>query len=211
MSVNQTNVASWSALLSGVPLLSNLTSPSDPRPFLLRPDSAELRQILGGYTNGANVRVPGLVEWLNPSNSLARQGFTAPRFNPPLLLSPGGYFTNLGSILSVPTLSDRAPFLSSQVNWTTHTNVTDEVVERLPQQVLSLLRADEPRVVVYSFGQSLTPAQNSLVTAPGRYYGLCTNYQVTGESATKTLLRFDGPTRDLRAVVEDHRILFPSN
>ena len=73
------------------------------------------------------------------------------------------------------------------------------------------MKADEPRVVVYSFGQSLKPAPNSLVTTPGRYFGLCTNYQVTGESATRTLLRFDGPPREPRTVVEDHRTLFPSN
>ena len=89
--------------------------------------------------------------------------------------------------------------------------VTDEVVERLPQQILSLLRADEPRVVVYSYGQSLRPALNSLITKPGNFYGLCTNYQITGEYVTKTTLRFDGSPGNLRTVVEDHRVLYPSN
>ena len=207
LSVNQTNIASWSALLSGVPLLTDIKNAADPVPTLLRPDSPELRQILAGYTTPANVFVPGLLQWLNPSNSLAKvaAGFA------PTLLAPGGYFTNLGSILSVPTLSDRSPLLNAKVDWAVHTNVIDEVVERIPQQVLSLMKADEPRVVVYSFGQSLKPAPNSLVTTPGRYFGLCTNYQVTGESATRTLLRFDGPPREPRTLVEDHRTLFPSN
>jgi hypothetical protein len=69
---------------------------------------------------------------------------------------------------------------------------------------------------VYCFGQSLKPAANSLITAPGVFYGMCTNYQVTGEFATKSVLRFDGVpnTRGnagLRAVIEDHRALFPTN
>jgi hypothetical protein len=114
----------------------------------------------------------------------------------------------------VPTLSDRAPFLFDYAqipDWTKARQMTDEVVERLPQQNLSVPRADEPRVVVYSYGQSLKPALNSLITKPGLYYGLCTNYQITGEYVTKTTLRFDGSPGNLRTVVEDHRVLYPSN
>jgi len=131
----------------------------------------------------------------------------------PNVFSPGGSFTTMGSILSVPTLSDRAPFLFDRYRegWNQAGKITDEVVERLPQQILSLVRADEPRVVVYSYGQSLKPALNSLVTKPGYYYGLCTNYQITGEYVTKTTLRFDGAPGNLRAVVEDHRVLYPNN
>jgi hypothetical protein len=129
-------------------------------------------------------------------------------------VAPGGYFPNLGSILAVPTLSDKSPYLNiptKSADWKASRNLTDEVIERLPQQVLSLIKSDEPRVVVYSYAQTLKPAPNSLVTAPGAFYGLCTNYQVTGEYATKTVLRFDGPPTDLKAVVEDARGLYPSN
>jgi hypothetical protein len=91
--------------------------------------------------------------------------------------------------------------------------IPDEVLEMIPQQTLSLLRTDEPRVVIYAFGQSLKPAPNSIVTRPGVFFGLCTNYVVTGEFATRTVVRFDGAPRpgQLKPVVEDHRVLTPEN
>jgi hypothetical protein len=224
MSVNQTNIASWSALLSGVSLLDTSSSVKKPQPFELRPNSEELRRILRGYTNsfkGTNTIVPGLLQAMTGTNAAVESTVSKVYKIPVLSLVrsnvfyPGGTFNNLGSILSVPTLSDRAPFLfdHTRVDWTQASSrqMTDEVVERLPQQILSLLRADEPRVVVYSYGQSLKPALNSLVTKPGFYYGLCTNYQITGEYVTKTTLRFDGSPGNLRTVVEDHRVLYPSN
>jgi hypothetical protein len=215
ISPNQTNIAAWSALLSGVPVLTN-TGPAsvrdNPQPLFIRPNSTELKQIVGGYTNANGTRIPGIVQWLNSSNSL---GTIAKGF-PRQPLAPGGYFTNLGSVLSVPTLSDRSPFLDSRTDLVRNSSITDEIMERIPQQILSLMRPDEPRAVVYCFGQSLKPAANSLITAPGVFYGMCTNYQVTGEFATKSVLRFDGVpnTRGnagLRAVIEDHRALFPTN
>ncbi len=215
ISANQTNLAAWSALLSGVPVLTNtgvVANRNNPQPLFIRPNSVELRQVVGGYTNASGARIPGIVQWRNATNGIAlfAKGF------PALSLAPGGYYTNLGSILSVPTLSDRSPFIDSRTDLVLHTNITDEVMERIPQQILSLLRPDEPRAVIYSFGQSLKPAANSLITAPGVFYGLCTNYQVTGEYATKTVVRFDGvpntrASAGLRTVVEDHRVLFPGN
>jgi hypothetical protein len=135
---------------------------------------------------------------LRTTNSLAA-GFA------PQPIAPGGTFTNLGSILSVPTLSDRAPFVVADAG---AVNVTDEVVERLPQQILSLLRADEPMVTVYAYGQSLKPAPNSFFLQPGPFYGMVTNYVVTGEVSTKSVLRFEGATSNPTTKVEDHRILF---
>ena len=214
ISPNQTNVAAWSALLSGVPVLTNTSAANrnNPQPFFIRPNSTELRQIVGGYTNAAGLRIPGIVQWLSPTNSLAAlaKGFPAQP------LAPGGFYTNLGSILSVPTLSDRSPFLDARTDLVRNTNITDEIMERIPQQILSLMRPDEPRAVVYCFGQSLKPAPNSLITAPGTYYGLCTNYQVTGEYATKTVVRFDGVpnlrgSSGLRSVVEEHRAVYTGN
>ena len=90
--------------------------------------------------------------------------------------------------------------------------ISDELYERIPQQVLSLLKDDEPYVVIYAFGQSLKPASDSIVTAPGAYRGLCTNYQVTAEVATKTAVRIEEirqPNRPntYKAVVEGYSIL----
>jgi len=97
--------------------------------------------------------------------------------------------------------------------------VPDEVLERIPQQIAGLLRTDEPKFVIYAFGQSLKPAPGAILTAPGPFFNLCTNYVVTGEYATRTVVRFDGsPTEPVdsgdaankfRAVVEDHRVLPP--
>lgn len=198
LAVNQTNLASWAAVLSGVPVLDNRGTVSDPQPLILRPDSSEVAQVISGYTNNGVV-VPGLMTMLNTTNVLAA-GIPGP-------IAPGGTFTNLGSILSVPTLSDRAPFVVADAG---STRVTDEVVERLPQQILSLLRADEPLVSIYAYGQSLKPAPNAFYLRPGPFYGMVTNYVVTGEVATKTLLRFEGPTANPTTRVEDHRILYQS-
>jgi hypothetical protein len=197
MAVNQTNLAAWAAVLGGVPVLDNRTTANNPQSLILRPDSAEIAQIISGYTNNSVV-VPGLMSVLRTTNSLAA-GFA------PQPIAPGGTFTNLGSILSVPTLSDRAPFVVADAG---AVNVTDEVVERLPQQILSLLRADEPMVTVYAYGQSLKPAPNSFFLQPGPFYGMVTNYVVTGEVSTKSVLRFEGATSNPTTKVEDHRILF---
>jgi hypothetical protein len=199
LAVTQTNEAAWSALLSSVPVLDNRTTTTDPQPFILRPDSPEVREILTGYTNAATgLIVPGLLSVVNSTNALGL-GFPVQR------IAPDGTFTNLGSVLSVPTLSDRAPFLSEDV---TAASYTDEVVERLPQQVLSLLRADEPMVAIYAFGQSLKPAPNSFFLRPGPYYGMVTNYAVTGEFVTKSVLRVDGPPNQPSTTVEDYQILY---
>jgi hypothetical protein len=74
-------------------------------------------------------------------------------------------------------------------------------------------------VVVYAFGQSLKPADRSIVTTPS-FYNLCTNYQITGEFASKTVLRLEEmppvqvsrrgtepPAQRLRAVVESYSVL----
>ena len=83
--------------------------------------------------------------------------------------------------------------------------------ERIPQQIFSLLKDDEPYVVIYAFGQTLKPANDSVVTAPGPYRGLCTNYQVTAEVATKTAVRIEETRRSnnttYQAVVESYNIL----
>jgi hypothetical protein len=96
---------------------------------------------------------------------------------------------------------------------------TDRAVEYIPQQVLSLLRQDEPRFVVYAVGQSLKPAPRSLTSDPD-YYHMCTNYQIMGEVITKTVFRVEGDAyrlgpgannaaNPLRAVVEKYELLPP--
>jgi hypothetical protein len=83
----------------------------------------------------------------------------------------------------------------------------------LPQQVMSLLQVGEPRFVVYSYGQTLRPAPASIVTG-GPYQGMCTNYQVTAEVATRAVVRIEGaPTTAIptspRVVIEKFNLLPP--
>jgi hypothetical protein len=98
--------------------------------------------------------------------------------------------------LSTPELTVESPFLNYDTNKFDLNDpqraygIPDEVYERIPQQVLSLLKSDEPRFVVYTFGQSLRPADRSIVTASG-FYNICTNYQITGEVAAKAVMRLE--------------------
>jgi hypothetical protein len=203
LGVNSTNLAAWSAVLSAVPLLqnSNPANRDEVTPLFLRPGSPELQQMLvGGYAKiadgtGTN-RISGIQTlFVNHDNNGGYLPYSA------------GPLPNLGSILQVPTLSDRAPFLHVDVNWLAVRNLSDEVLERVPQQIMSLLRADEPRVAIYSFGQTLKPAPSAISLRPGPLYGIATNYTITGEYVTKTVLRLDGDPRRLQPVIEDQRVI----
>jgi hypothetical protein len=105
-----------------------------------------------------------------------------------------GAFEHVGDILRAPALTEQSPF----INFADAVNpgdrlkydISDEVYEWLPQQVMGLLRvSNTPRYVVYCYGQALRPAANSLVTAGGQNFGMCTNYQVVAESAARAVLR----------------------
>jgi hypothetical protein len=91
-----------------------------------------------------------------------------------------GLFHKVGQILSVPALTVQSPFLTN----TTLAEVSDEVVERVPQQILGLLKVGEPQFVIYAWGQSLRP-QSLYLSSPNN--NLCTNYQITGEFLSRTV------------------------
>ncbi|HKS35652.1 MAG TPA: hypothetical protein VJW76_00580, partial [Verrucomicrobiae bacterium] len=188
LSVNQTNLAAWSAVLSGVVALSNsLAFVQDPNtapvyePVVIQPASAQL------YTIVSNINVTRLQQ-------------------------PGQAFPRMGSILASPALTVASPFLNAGAA-PENLAINDAAYERIPQQILSLLKEDESYVVIYAFGQSLKPAADSIVTAPGVYRGLCGNYQITGEVATKTMVRFmqtssqQGRPSTYQAVIESYDVL----
>src|SRR5258708_17531495 len=56
--------------------------------------------------------------------------------------------------------------------------------------MFSLLKVGTPRYVIFAYGQSLKPADRSLVTS-GPFFGMCTNYQITSEVVTRTVVRFE--------------------
>jgi hypothetical protein len=227
--VNQTNLAAWSAILSGVPVLRRLGNDgTNLVATVLDPAgvnaSSFLQRIVAGYTNNNGLFRRGVVSGFVHTNGLPGDpvvdipgpGGTVNRIVRPRRALPR--FRSVGEICSVETLSVGSPLLENaeydETNPGRFRPVPDEVVERIPQQILSLLKAEEPRYVVYSWAQTLKPAAGAVVTAPGPFFGMATNYVVTGEFATKTVLRFEGAlstnapvTQTLRSVVEDHRVL----
>lgn len=226
--VNQTNLSAWSAILSGVPALRRLNSDgTNLVATVLDPaggnGSSFLQKIVAGHTNNGVFR-HGIVSGFIHTNGWPGDApiITTGTDGKPLIIPKARRslprFRSVGEICSVETLSVGSPLLENveydETNPARFRPVPDEVVERIPQQILSLLKAEEPRYVVYSWAQTLKPAPGAVVTAPGPFFGLSTNYVVTGEFATKTVLRFEGAlstnapvTQTLRSVVEDHRVL----
>jgi hypothetical protein len=179
LSINQTNLAAWSAVLSGVNVLTN--GPVNNGSTFIQP--------AGIYNPAAP---PPLVQILNDINN-TRTNF------------PNGAFQRLGDILATASLTLKSPYLN--LNYTNRIN--DAMYERIPQQILGLLQCDPAqRFVIYSYGQALKPAEHSLVTS-GQYFGLCTNYQVTAETVTRTVVRIEGGAKNPKAVVESFNVLPP--
>ncbi|MCC7374114.1 MAG: hypothetical protein IT581_05635 [Verrucomicrobiales bacterium] len=156
LSVNQSGIAAWSAVLSGVPIFTN--SAGGPiASSVIQPATPELSLIVDGINRERELRL-------------------------------GRRFSYMGEVLSTPELTERSPYV--QVTKPELTPI-DPVLERIPQMTLSLLRADQPRFAVYAYGQSLRPAPGSVITDFGRFFQMPTNYIITGEYVTKTLIRLD--------------------
>ena len=193
LSVNQTNLAAWSAILSGVLVNTN------------------------GTTNGFTWIEPACVDQANGVNPARVQqivdGINRARAN--TTNNPYGQFMGRGDILSVPELTMASPYIPTNSN--PNQALPDWVYERIPQQVMGLLRGGDepPRFVIYAFGQALKPAEHSLVTASGPFFGLCTNYQVTAESVIRAVVRVDNaptpraPNNIPRVYVESFNVLPP--
>jgi hypothetical protein len=181
LSVNQTNTAAWSAVLSGVHLLSN---------SVINPGPITGMRFADVYADAGSRQVQTIVNGINQTRNQM----------------PGRLFRNFGDVLASPELTVRSPFLNTRTPQQIQRGLTDEVVERIPQQILSLLKADEPRIVVYAFGQSLKPAERSIVTS-GNFYNICTNYQITAEVVTKAVLRIEDAPAKPKIVVESYNVL----
>jgi hypothetical protein len=189
LSINQTNLAAWSAVLGGVLVLTNFPPEGEPvtnhfEPLAVEPNSEALRIIYEGIQKVRD-------QMKGPNGDLAAT------------------FRRLGDILMVPELTVQSPFINRLDDMFPAYGITDVVMERIPQQILSLLKVGDPRFVVYGFGQSLRPAERSILTS-GPYLGMCTNYQITGEAVTRTVLQIRGTagTNDPpRPVIEAFNIL----
>jgi hypothetical protein len=106
-------------------------------------------------------------------------GINAQRTN-----QPNGIFHKVGYILSAPALTVNSPFLLT--NATLVPDLTDEMVERIPQQTLSLLKVGEPQFAIYAWGQSLKPKGPPFLGL-GPNANIYTNYEITGEFLTRTI------------------------
>ena len=197
LSVNQKELAAWSAVLAGVVALNNPASPVDlligdpipTAPLVINPAFGSPDTPVG--------RIVAAINNVRATNTMFK-----------------GTFQHLGEICSVPELTVSSPFLDTVGTDQARSGITEEMYERIPQQIMSLLKLGEPRFVIYAYGQALHPAPRSIVTS-GQLFGLCTNYQITAEVATRTVLHFEGApkpgdTNSLpRVVVDSFNVLPP--
>jgi hypothetical protein len=175
LSVNQTNLAAWSAVLGGVVTLTNSFTKPVASYVTNRPPTSWT------IINPAGVDTQNSALWQIVTN------INGSRNSYPL-----GAFTHVGDVLSVSLFSDKSPFLNlSVIQQQQQKGISDEVYEWLPQQMMGLLKCPTtPRYVVYCYGQTLRPAADGKVLS-GPFFGLVTNYQVTAESAARAVIRVD--------------------
>lgn len=190
LSVNQTGNAAWAAVLAGVNVGGNHTLAVRASSSTTSVSGQTVAAGTGGTIMPASVQLSRIVEGINRT----RTNFV------------GSRYPSLGMVLATPELTVRSPYLNTNADQLQY-HISEESYESIPRQILSLLKADEPRVVVYAFGQSLKPAEASIVRVPGPYFQICTNYAITGEVVTKSVVRFDGPVENLKSVVESFNVL----
>jgi hypothetical protein len=174
-------LASWSAIFSGMGVITNSTIPQN-----LFSSSA-----VPVFTN-MYISPAGVAGYNSPL------GFLISSITNARAAYSGGVFRHKGDILSAIGLTENSPFLYTNVNKggvgsgiaynERYYGISDEAYEWLPQQMMGLVRLDsQPRYVVYAFGQTLKPAPAGTVLG-SQFYGLVTNYQVVAESATRSVV-----------------------
>ena len=185
LSVNQPGQSAWAAGLGGVLVLSNSVANGAISP---RGDQYTALPI-----EPASTALATIVDGVNKYRAK---------------LGPKT-FRSVGEILAVPELTIKSPLLNPTGDQPKY-GISDAAYERIPQQVMSLLKLGDPRFVVYSYGQSLKPLN---VHLGAQYFNMVTNYQITGEVATKTVLRVQGgpngqyDARNPRVVIESFTVL----
>ena len=192
LSINQSGLAAWAAVFGGIDVISNTV----PEITQNVPPSA------GNFTNL-------IVDAANP----AAIQYMVDGINRVRARRPNQLFHSLGELMSVPELSTQSPFINSRGVPPDYTpqnlndfGFTDEAYERIPRQILSLLKVGDARYVVYAFGQALKPADKSIVTT-GPFFGMCTNYQVTGEVYTRAVVKLEGTAVQPRPVILNYSLL----
>ena len=204
LNINQNNLSAWSALFGGMIAISNTTFIPSVKFGISTTLTNTPIAISPAGVDGNTTPLWQLVANIN-----------ATRAN----LFPGNSFTHLGDVLASPALSELSPFLNTAPSIQRAEGISDEMYEWLPQQALSLMKVSTvPRYVIYGYGQSLRPAQNSTYSGSGALFGLVTNYQVMAESAVRAVVQVhpqvtatpNGYVTNYTTTVESYDILPPN-
>jgi len=179
LAVNQTNDAAWAAVFAGVIAPTNANFG-----IQIMPNN---NGVLGAPQNFTN---------LVDLNSFY-YGINAYRTN-----QPNGIFHKVGYILGASALTTTSPFLGG--NAATVPDLTDEMVERIPQQTLSLLKVGEPQFVIFAWGQALKPKGPPFLGI-GANANTYTNYEITGEFLTRTVCHLVH-TNGLKMVIDSYNV-----
>jgi hypothetical protein len=143
---------------------------------------------------------------LNPTTDVsflmdATNGIDAVRTN-----QPNQIFHKIGDILQASALTTQLGYVTSYAG-----TPNDEMVERIPQQTLGLLKLGLPQFVVYSWGQSLRP-KDLYSSGSSNLLNICTNYEITGEYLTRTVCHVVGdPGAGTPKIVIDNFNIVPGN
>ncbi|MGO8838897.1 MAG: hypothetical protein ACLQAH_08275 [Limisphaerales bacterium] len=204
LSVNQNHLAAWSAVFSGVVVLSN----NLPDIVVGSLGSQFYQEPLPGYSppsySVTNIQPSGSAG-LNSALGQLVQGIANTRATFANADGLVGAFEHVGDILAVPQLTDQSPFLKAVTNGVNDVaqqinGISDEMYEWLPQQTMSLLRCSPaPRYVIYCYGQTLKPAPDGVYSGGGLFFGMVTNYQVVSEIATRAVVRFNSTLTNILA------------
>jgi hypothetical protein len=195
-SVNNDSNASWSAALCGLSVPSYVTGKrilgaNDPADNPGREDKN--RNTFNGRIDVKDDKWWKIVKGIN-----AVRGEKA--------------FTRVTDILAAPELSDNSPYLPYV--WTYTRGIPgfkDELdLERIPMQLMSLLRVDEqPVYVTYIFTEKLRPAfqvnvQGESLPAKGEN-GTILNYEVAGQAARRVIYKLSNAKAWHRSIKNNHR------
>jgi hypothetical protein len=179
LAVNQTNDAAWAAVFAGV-----IAPTNSEFGVQIMPNNNGVLGTLQNFTNLVDV------------NSLY-YGINAYRTN-----QPNGIFHKVGYILGASALTTTSPFLGG--NAAAVPDLTDDMVERIPQQTLSLLKVGEPQFVIFAWGQALKPKGPPYLGA-GANANTYTNYEITGEFLTRTVCHLVH-TNGLKIVIDSYNV-----
>jgi hypothetical protein len=190
-SVNNDSATAWSAVLSGLSV-----------PARLKPGTMEKQLRILGANQDPNAdywRIdlkdntwPAIVGGINAVRGINK-------------------FTRVTDILATPELSDKSPYLKGYVWKNTLAGFKDELdLERIPMQLLSLLRVDEqPLFVTYICAEKLRPALKVKIRglpamSAKSEDGTVLNYEVAGQTARRVLYRLSNAKEWHRSIKNNH-------